>query len=172
MGMYEKKLIEYPTDTDAMNMVDFYKNDLQRRMELEATNAWQTDNMEYDLRSSTMIAEKCSDPIYAQHLYAALCNNDFTPNDVWPILTDKRWSCSWRHAGGIVSNVCEKGDYIDWYCSGIQRTNELSDDYEQGVELTAEEHETLLQQAAYVNEGVITDEIRKDLLQLGWIVSE
>ena len=172
MGMYEKKLIEYPTDTDAMNMVDFYKNDLQRRQELEETVNWQTDNMEYDLRSSTVIAEKCTDPVYAQHLYAALCNNEFTKNDIWPILSDKRWSSSWRHSGGIVSNIREEGDYIDWYCSGIQRSTELCDDYEQGVELTAEEHETLRQQLAYVNEGVVTDEIRKDMLDLGWIVAE
>jgi hypothetical protein len=42
----------------------------------------------------------------------------------------------------------QEGDYIDWYCSGIR------DNYDGG----------------YVSECVVTDEIRNDLLQLGWIV--
>jgi len=170
MGMYEKKLIDYPTDSESLDMIDFYKNDLQRRLELEETAEWQTENMEYDLRTSSLMTEKCSDKIYAQHLYAALCNNDFTKNDVWPILTDKRWSCSWRHAGGIISNIREEGDYIDWYCSGIQQSTDLDDD--QFRALTKIEQEVYLQQAAYVAEGVVTDEIRQDILQLGWIVAE
>ena len=44
----------------------------------------------------------------------------------WPILSkDGRWwQCSWRHSGGIVSNLREQGDYIDWYCSGIMADEE------------------------------------------------
>ena len=131
--------------------------------------AWQKDNMEYDLRSSQWIIDKVKgDDVYAQHLYASMCNRDFTKNDVWPILTEKRWSCSWRHAGGIVADMQEKGDYIDWYCSGIRDAKELDDDEFQ--KLTTKQQEIYMQNKACVGEGMVTDEIREDLLKLGWIV--
>jgi hypothetical protein len=85
-------------------------------------------------------------------LYAALCNQDWQRNDVWPLLKDQRWSCSWRYAGGIVSHMREEGDYIDWYCSGIQ--GEPDDDW---INL------------GHVKEGTVTDQIREDLFKLGWI---
>jgi hypothetical protein len=87
---------------------------------------------------------------------------------MWPILTEKRWSCSWRHAGGIIADMQEKGDYIDWYCSGIRDAKDLDDD--QFQQLTKEQQEIYLRNKAYVGEGTVTDEIRKDLLKLGWIV--
>jgi hypothetical protein len=59
-----------------------------------------------------------SDKVYAQQIYAALCNNEFQRNDVWPLLAGKTWSCSWRHAGGIVADMLEEGDYSDWYLTG------------------------------------------------------
>jgi hypothetical protein len=130
---------------------------------------WQKDNMEYDLRSTQWIIDKVKgDDVYAQNLYASMCNRDFTKNDVWPILTEKRWSCSWRHAGGIIADMQEKGDYIDWYCSGIKNNENLDD--EQFSELTKEQQEFYLKMKAYVGEGMVTDEIREDLLKLGWIV--
>ena len=129
---------------------------------------WQKDNMEYDLRSTQWIIDKAKDDAYAQNLYAAMCNNDFTKNDVWPILTEKRWSCSWRHAGGIIADMQEKGDYIDWYCSGIRDAKILDDD--EFSALTKEQQETYIQGKKYVPESCVTDEIREDLLKLGWIV--
>ena len=130
---------------------------------------WQKDNMEYDLRSTKWIIDKVKgDEVYAQHLYASMCNNDFTKNDVWPILTEKKWSCSWRHAGGIIADMQEKGDYIDWYCSGIRDSKELDDDEFQS--LTKEQQEYYLQGKKFVPESCVTDEIREDLLKLGWIV--
>lgn len=130
---------------------------------------WQKDNMEYDLRSTPWIIDKVKgDKVYAQHLYAAICNNDFTKNDVIPILTEKKWSCSWRYAGGIVANMKEEGDYIDYYCSGIRDATVLDDD--EFRQLTREQQEVYIQGKAFVPEGVVTDEIRKDLLKLGWIV--
>ena len=130
---------------------------------------WQKDNMEYDLRSTQWIIDKTkSDDVYAQHLYAAMCNNDFTKNDVWPILTEKRWSCSWRHAGGIIADMQEKGDYIDWYCSGIRDAKVLDDDEFRA--LTKEQQESYIQGKKFVPESCVTDEIREDLLKLGWIV--
>jgi len=130
---------------------------------------WQKDNMEYDLRSTQWIIDKVkNDEVYAQHLYASMCNNDFTKNDVIPILTEKRWSCSWRHAGGIIADMQEKGDYIDWYCSGIRDAKILDDDEFQA--LTKEQQEAYIQGKKFVPESCVTDEIREDLLTLGWIV--
>ena len=131
---------------------------------------WQKDNMEYDLRSTQWIIDKVkSDDVYAQHLYAAMCNNEFTKNDIIPILTEKRWGCSWRYAGGIIADMQEKGDYIKWYCSGINNDDIPDQEFK---ELTVEQQEWILQSRAYVSESVVTDEIREDLLKLGWIVIE
>lgn len=159
------------TPEQAQEMIDFYRSHAQHKEDLEATDEWKIDNMEYDLRSTQWIVDKVkSDDVYAQHLYAALCNNDFTKNDVWPLLTEKRWSCSWRYAGGIVADMQEKGDYINWYCSGIRNSEDMED--EQFHQLTKEQQESYLQTKAYVGEGIITGEIVKDLLKLGWIVVE
>jgi hypothetical protein len=112
---------------------------------------WQKDNLEYDLRSTDWILEKVQgSDSYAQNLYAAMCNNEFQKLDVMPILKDQRWSASWRGAGGIIADMREQGDYIDWYCSGIMQEGH----YIEG----------------YVPESIVTDEIREDLKKLGWIV--
>ena len=131
--------------------------------------AWQKDNMEYDLRSTQWIIDKVKgDDVYAQNLYAAMCNRDFTKNDVWPILTEKRWSCGWRHAGGIIADMQEKGDYIDWYCSGIRDSKILDDDEFRA--LTKEQQESYIQGKKFVPESCVTDEIREDLKKIGWLV--
>jgi hypothetical protein len=149
--------------------IEMFKSWQQQRLELEETDEWKVDNMEYDLRSTQWIVDKVKgDDVYAQHLYAAMCNNDFTKNDVWPILTEKRWGASWRHAGGIIADMQEKGDYIDWYCSGIRDAKELDDTEFQA--LTKEQQEGYIQGKKFVPESVVTDEIREDLLKLGWIV--
>ena len=154
---------------EAEEMIEFYKSHQQKVRDREAQDEWKIDNMEYDLRSNQWICDKAKNSdIYAQNLYAALCNNEFTKNDVWPILTDKRWSCSWRYAGGIIADMQEKGDYIDWYCSGIRDSKPLDD--EEFYALTKEQQEYYIQSKSYVSESVVTDEIREDLLKLGWIV--
>lgn len=84
-------------------------------------------SLEQDLRYSEKIATKCKkSDIYSQNLYAAMCNNEFKKGD-------KIWSCSWRHAGGIVANLREEGDYINWYCSGNESvvTDEIRKDIEE-----------------------------------------
>lgn len=156
------------TPEEAEGMIDLFKSWAERRLELEETDEWKTDNLEYDLRSTKWICDKAKQSeAYAQNIYAAICNNQFIKNDVWPILTDKRWSASWRSAGGIVANMIEQGDYIDWYCSGI-RGDVTDEEYNQ---LTKEQQENYLyMKNNFVSEGVVTDEVREDLLKLGWIV--
>jgi hypothetical protein len=156
------------TAEQAEEMIDFYKSWEEQRREIEATDEWKKDNMEYDLRSTKWICDKAkASPAYAQNLYAAICNNDFIKNDVWPLLTDKRWSASWRSAGGIVSNMLESGDYIDWYCSGIQ--NDVTDEEYQSMSKESQEY-YLYCKTYFVSESVVTEEIREDLLKLGWVV--
>jgi hypothetical protein len=160
---------------DGKEVPEFYENFWKTAKEQDEANIvnteWQKDNMEYDLRSKPWIIDKAkADKVYAQHLYAAMCNNSFTKNDVWPILTDKRWSCSWRHAGGIIADMQEKGDYIDWYCSGIRDAKILDDDEFRA--LTKEQQESYIQGKKFVPESCVTDEVREDLLKLGWIVSD
>ena len=156
------------TPEDAQSMIELFKSLHEQRSELEQDPEWQKDNMEYDLRSTKWICDKVKEhEYYAQNLYAAICNNDFVKNDVWPLLQGKTWSASWRSAGGIVANMREEGDYIEWYCSGIR--GELSD--EEYNQLTKEQQEHYLYyKTKFVNESVVTDEIREDLLKLGWIV--
>jgi len=126
------------------------------------------DNLEYDLVTTEWIIEKVkADKVYAQHLYAAMCNNDFQRNDVWPILTGKTWSCSWRHAGAIIADIRGEGDYLDWYCSGI-----VGEDQEQWDILSEDSKKRILETRAHVAESDVTDEIRKDLFKLDWIVVE
>lgn len=128
------------------------------------------NNMEYDLLTTDWILEKVrGDDVYAQNLYAAMCNNDFQKNEFMPLLAGKTWSCSWRYAGGIIADMQQKGDYIDWYCSGIRDTG-FSYTPEEESDLTAEQILHYKNTQAYVGESVVTDEIRVDLKRLGWAV--
>jgi hypothetical protein len=130
---------------------------IEERRVNELNILWQENNMEYDLLTSDYIADKCKDDRYAQKHYAALCNKEFIKNDVWPILTEQKWGCSWRYAGGIIADIREHGDYLDWYCSGMG--SGLGNGDEDGSK-------------GYVGESEITEEIKDDLLKLGWIVFE
>lgn len=130
---------------------------------------WQKNNLEYDLLSTDWILEKVRESnVYAQHLYSAMCNREFQQLDVMPILKGQTWACSWRHAGGIIADMQQKGDYIDWYCSGIRNTNTMT--AEEFHNLTEEQQMYTKESDAYVSEGFVTDEIEKDLKKLGWIV--
>jgi len=98
-------------------------------------------NLELDLCKSDWIADKCKySIIYSQNLYAALCNNRF-------FYDKEEWTCSWRFAGGLVADLRDNGEvYLDWYCSGM------------------------VNKEGYVEESVATDEIRSDLMKLGWTI--
>ena len=122
--------------TDYVNVLDEWERISQEK---EADPEWAKNNLEYDLRSTDWILNKVrSSDDYAGALYSALCNNDFIKREMWQILKEDTWGCSWRYAGGIVADMKEHGDYIDWYCHG--------------------------------NEGYVSEEIKEDLYELGWIV--
>lgn len=120
-------------------------------------------NMEWDLLTTEWILEKVrNSKAYAQNLYAAMCNNDFTKREMWPILKEQTWGASWRYAGGIIADMRQEGDYIDWYCSGIGGQN-----LEYDGTMTEEEWKA---KTGYVPESIVTEEIENDLYKLGWIV--
>jgi hypothetical protein len=144
---------------------NLFKSFQERKEEIEADPEWQKDNLEYELRTTGWILEKVrNSEVYAQNLYAAMCNNEFQKLDVMPILKDQRCSYSWRYAGGIIADMRQEGDYIDWYCSGIRGDvddTDLAEAAAKGYNLKN-----------YVAESVVTEEIEADLLKLGWQVSE
>jgi hypothetical protein len=138
--------------------------DLFQKIIEDADKKWldpksKENNLEWDLVTTDWILEKVrTNDAYAQNLYAAMCNNEFTKREMWPILKEEKWGCSWRSAGGIIADMQQKGDYIDWYCSGIRNDN----NYDPGLNIAYPN--------GYVPESVVTDEIESDLNRLGWIV--
>jgi hypothetical protein len=159
---YSKRLTD-PTATEeqksnAIAMLELWKTWREESNAHELSEEWQKNNMEYDLRTCEPILKKVREnDTYAQNLYAAMCNMEFQKFDVLPILKNERWSCSWRHAGGIIADMRMKGDYIDWYCSGIGEG--LGNGDADGTK-------------GYVPEGQVTEEIEQDLRMLGWVPME
>jgi hypothetical protein len=124
--------------------------------------AWQKNNMEYDLRSSKELCDKVKQSDnYAQNLYAAMCNMTWQSREFWQELKGEVWSCSWRSSGGIIADMREEGDYIDWYCSGIG-----NEEYGNGLDGTKPVEDEAGR--TYVPEGQVTEEIELDLNRLGW----
>ena len=155
------------TSPSVEDMLGFFLSLEEEQVMREQTIDWQQDNLEYDLRTNNLIIDKCEDWAYSQHLYAALCNNYFIKNDLWPLLKEQQWHCSWRHAAGIICDIREEGDYIDWYCTGI-KSNEVVTD-EEFYSYSKLQQEMYLQSKSSVAESVVTDEIRQDLLTIGWL---
>lgn len=147
-------------DPHVQRMIKFYEDWTARTTEQEADPEWQQQNLEYDLRTTKWVIEKCRSDVYAQNLYAALCNVRWQKREVLPLLKDEHWSCSWRSAGGIIADLQGKGDYIDWYCSGIRNVS------------WDKEEDDAAYTNGYVPEGTVTDEIDNDLYILGWVHSE
>jgi len=142
------------TDPDILAMTDLFESMDQHKLKQESDPEWQANNLEWDLRTTDWILAKArSSSTYAQNIYASLCNNQFQKQEVWPLLQGKQWSCSWRYAGGIVADMLERGDYMDWYCSGIRDAD-------------------IVAAQGYVGEGEVTEQIRDDLKRLGWHVVE
>ena len=118
-------------------------------------------SMQTDMMETAWFRDKVkSSKSYAQNLYAAMCNNDFQKQDVWEVLTNQLWGCSWRAAGGVVATLRDCGeDYMDYYCSGMG-----------GFGTYDRDPGTYYEETQYVSESTVTDEIREDLLRLGWVV--
>lgn len=150
-------------DPHVQRMVKFYNDWAANAKEREADPEWRENNLEWDLRTTRWVIEKCGVDYYAQNLYAALCNMRWQKREIITILKDEYWSCTWRSAGGIVADLQGKGDYIDWYCSGIG--NHMSDDNE-------DDGSAALAANRYVPEGTVTEEIENDLYILGWVPSK
>lgn len=129
---------------------------------IEEDAAWaeeeHTNDLEYDLRTTDWILSKArTSKAYAQNIYAALCNMRWCKRDTWPILAENYCSYSWRYAGGIVADMLQQGDYIDWYCSGMGGLADYDTDQEEWAKRTG-----------FVAEGVVTEEIAEDFDKLGW----
>jgi hypothetical protein len=109
-------------------------------------------NLERDLRGTDWIIDKVRhQEIYAQNLYAALCNNSYAPKDVWGILSNITWDCSWRYAANLVSDLRADESYIEWYCSGTGF---------QGIDFTG-----------FVEESYVTEEVQMDFNSIGWLLT-
>lgn len=169
---YIKRCLEEGKSLDDPNikaMIDMYNSWALRDEENLTDTKWQENNMEFDMRSADwMVAKVRNSRVYAQNLYAAMCNTEFQKLDVIAILKDQHWSASWRYAGGIVADMRGKGDYIDWYCSGIRNSQPLEPGEWEGW--TEEQKISYKEGEAFVGEMTVTDEIREDLLKLGWVV--
>lgn len=132
-------------------MDELFKSFEQLKREQEQDPEWKKNNLEYDLRNTDWVVDKVKENnTYAQNLYAALCNNQFVKHDIFAILKEEYWSCSWRHAGGIIADILDEGDYMDWYCSGSGGPMGGMGD------------------TGYLPEGVVADCIEEDLSRLGW----
>ena len=92
-----------------------------------------------------MVEKIRQDHAYAQNVYAACCNNVYGPYDVWAILKNITWECSWRYAANMVAEIAHQ-DFDEIYCSGVQLYN-----------------------PDFVAESVIVPRIKHDLEAIGWI---
>ena len=109
-------------------------------------------NLERDIRSTSWIISKVQGhEIYAQNLYAALCNNQFAPKDAWGILSNIQWDCTWRYAADIIADIRNDESYMDWYCSG---TGFMGTDF-----------------TGFVEESYVTKEVESDFDSIGWLLT-
>jgi len=164
----KEKYIERQTENNnpiSQDYLDLFANILEQDKNKFSDPENCKNNLEYDLLTTDWILEKVRvSDTYAQNLYAAMCNMRFVKKDLFPYLRqdpDKDLcSYSWRYTGGIIADMQQKGDYIDWYCSGIRDFR----GYDPDLEVACPN--------GYVPEGQVTEEIEADLLKLGWIPVE
>jgi hypothetical protein len=102
-------------------------------------------NLELDIRRTNWMVNKIRrNGTYAQNFYAALCNNSYQPQDVWGILKNIQWNCSWRYAADLITEIREGADY--YYCSGTESY------------------------PGYVEESFVTPEVENDIKHIGWVL--
>lgn len=100
-------------------------------------------NLESDMRNDLFLISLLRDREVAFCFYNALCNvtwQKIADLDKEDLIVEKLkgntriWSCSWRYAGGIISDIRNKEynkreDYLSYYCSGHEGTvTELVED--------------------------------------------
>jgi hypothetical protein len=67
--------------------LSMFEDSIQRHKAKFEDPADRIENMEYDLLTTDWILEKVREcDVYAQNLYASMCNRDFIKYDVMPIL--------------------------------------------------------------------------------------
>jgi hypothetical protein len=73
-------------------------------------------DLEKDVVDTDWLRERItSSEEYARAFYSTLCNNAFKHKEGGPL---DIWTCSWRYAGEMLSNIRAQGDYSYYYCSG------------------------------------------------------
>ncbi len=108
-------------------------------------------NLERDIKISDSIVDRVRrDVIYAQNLYAALCNNTYQPEDAWGILSNIKWECTWLASANIIAEIRQKEEYTTWFCSG---SGIMIEDI-----------------AGFVEESYVTEEIEHDINSIGWLL--
>jgi hypothetical protein len=106
------------------------------------------------LLASGQICNKAVNDLYAQNLYAALCNNFFrcTKSTCISFLPSMRKSAE---LVCLMRNQRPEEHYLDWYSDHIDLPTKPTVSHNR-------------MRREYVSEGVITAEIQRDLLELGW----
>lgn len=102
-------------------------------------------NREFDLALTALQPQVQQSTDFAGKLYAALCNV------TWEHAKEPglEFSCSWRAAGAIVSDLVEGrgcGDYLDFYTSALRNSAP--------------------------EEGWVAPEVEEALAKLGWVVKQ
>jgi len=108
-----------------------------------------------DLKENAYACRKIAESeLFAQHVYAAMCNQQYYQHGVDQTTTDA-WSFTWRYAGEVIADIRNthlhekensdiREDYLHWYCSGMGFLD------------------------GAVDEGVVTDDVRKLFAEMGW----
>lgn len=75
-----------------------------------------TPDLERDILENDLLKTRAkADRQFALDMYRALCNNVFIHSGGEEPVT---FGCSWRYAGGIMAELVDGHDYMDFYCAG------------------------------------------------------
>lgn len=101
---------------------------MRRRRALSFDQSYGRENWPYDkagdslfdaILNSLVIMHKVSDDLYAQQLYATLCNTKWSKTDSFSLLKEDYWRCSWRSSAKFVAGLRNLDErYNQFYCSG------------------------------------------------------
>jgi hypothetical protein len=78
----------------------------------QGTTEMPEPSLERDLVASVRVRNRCRSALFARLLYAAICRTEWIHE-----ASGTRWWTGGRSAGGLVAILCDKGSYLDWYCS-------------------------------------------------------